>query len=541
MPEFSLRSIVLLTLLLLLCPPLLAGQEPADSTGAPTVRAIEIRRYDIFDPDESSGFIARMANGLHITTRSFVVDRELLFHAGQPWDSALVAETERNLRSLGLFRRVEIDSIRTDSGLIARVTTHDGWSTKADVRFRSTGGEVEYGIGITEDNVGGTATQASVRFRKNPDRTRLVFGFLQPRFILRTLRLGLEYEDRSDGRLFAAQVGKPFYSLAQKESLLLYVDTRDERILRFFNGEDDPSDSLRRNYTLVRVDGAIAPRADESGYTRLGFAGQVRRDDYRPEGLTGLAPARTVTGAAGPVIEWRQARFVVTEGFLGFAREEDVDVSNRVRLGLLAAPAAFGYDRDGLAPDLSVRLGTTLGPGFLFVDGHANGMFTSAGLDSGLVQVGATVAARPGRRHVAIVHAEAGWQKKPLPGEEFDLGLGVGPRAFRSHAFTGDRAFFLTGEYRYTVAEDLFDVVGVGLAGFVDHGGAWYSGSPRRSGWDAGVGLRLGASRAASVEAIRVDLARRFGNDAEGSGWVLVIGKGFTFSTRGGGVRAVAR
>ena len=39
----------------------------------------------------------------------------------------------------GVFRRVQIDSVRTDSGLTMRVVTKDGWSTRADWRFRSVG------------------------------------------------------------------------------------------------------------------------------------------------------------------------------------------------------------------------------------------------------------------------------------------------------------------------------------------------------------------------------------------------------------------
>jgi hypothetical protein len=47
------------------------------------------------------------------------------------------------------------------------------------------------------------------------------------------------------------------------------------------------------------------------------------------------------------------------------------------------------------------------------------------------------------------------------------------------------------------------------------------------------VGLRLGASRASDTEALRFDLARRFANDAEEAGWVVTVGKGFTFSPLG--------
>ena len=307
------------------------------------------------------------------------------------------------------------------------------------------------------------------------------------------------------------------------------AEDRDERILRFREGLPVATDTLSRRFTMVRGSAAWALRASSAGYLRLGLAGQVRRDDFVPEGTFVQFP-RTVTGTLGPYLVYNRARFLVTRGYAGFAREEDVDIGTTVRLGLLLAPDVFGYDRDGLGPSMTARVGAKIPTGFAYLDAVANGLYTSAGLDSGAVQLAATAVLQPGPRHVAVFHLEAGWLKNPVPGDEFDFGLGSGPRSFGSHAFTGDRSVFATAEYRLTVAEDLLGLMGLGVAGFVDHGGAWYAGSPRRLGWDAGVGLRLGANRASETDALRFDLARRFANDVEPSGWVLTVGKGFAFS-----------
>jgi len=59
---------------------------------------------------------------------------------------------------------------------------------------------------------------------------------------------------------------------------------------------------------------------------------------------------------------------------------------------------------------------------------------------------------------------------------------------------------------------------------------AWGDGSPQRTGKDGGVGPPLGGMRAASGKgATRIDLARRYANDAVTSQWVLSIGSGFAF------------
>ena len=515
----------------------LAAQVPADSAGrtaasaGDTLQAVQLDRRDIFDPDER-GWIARVANALHIQTRAATIRRELLFRSGEPYDSARVAESERNLRALGVFRRVKIDTVRTDSGLVARVLTKDGWSTKADWRFRSTGGEVAYTIGLVEDNLLGTASSAAVRYRKTPDRTSVTLGFRRPRLFAGRVGLAAAYEDRSDGRIGALAVEQPFYSLTSRFGFRVEGEDRDERVLQFFDGSNVARDTLSHRFSLARVSAAWAARASSEGYLRWGLQAQVRREDFRAEGST--APfGKTVTGAAGPYLTWSRANFLVTRGVAGFAREEDVDLGLTVRLGLMVAPKAFGYDRDGVGPSLAARAGARVPGGFGYLEALVSGLYDSAGLDSGSVQVAATAVLQPGPHQVGILHLESGWLKDPEPGAEFDLGLGLGPRAFRSHAFTGDRSYFGTAEYRLTIVDDFLGQLGLGVAGFVDHGGAWYSGQPRRSGWDAGVGLRLGASRSTDTDALRFDLARRFANDVQKAGWVVTVGKGFVFSPVG--------
>jgi hypothetical protein len=516
----------------LLGPLQLTAQIAADSTQpadpALVIRRVQLQRRDIFDPNERS-WLARLANKLHFQTRAAVIRRELLFRPGEPYDSALVAESERNLRALGIFRRVKIDSVRSDSGLDLRVLTKDGWSTQLDWRFRSTGGEVAFTIGVVENNLLGTASTAAVRYRDDPDRNSVAMSFRRRRLFAGTVGLALQYENRSDGRLGALAVERPFFSLTSPRAFRLEAEDREERVLRFREGLDQASDTLTRRFSLVRGLAAWALRASTAGYLRAGLAAQVRRDDTLRVGSTS-AFSETVTGSVGPYLVYNRARFLVTRGYAGFAREEDVDLGTTVRVGLQLAPKAFGYDRNGIAPEISGRIGAQLPGGFAYFDALANGLYNGAGLDSGAVQLATTVVLQPAGRHVAVLHAEGGWLEDPVPGEEFDLGLGSGPRAFGSHAFTGDRSIFVTAEYRYTMVDDLWGLLGLGIAGFVDYGGAWYSGSPRRTGWDAGVGLRLGASRSSDTPALRFDLARRFANDVEPAGWVLTVGKGFPFS-----------
>jgi hypothetical protein len=423
-----------------------------------------------------------------------------------------------------------VDSATTDSGFVVKVFAQDGWSTQADVRFRSAGKQTDWQLALIEKNLIGTATKFAIRYRHTPDRNQLGFQFLQPRLLARTVLLGLRYESRTDGKRGQVAIERPFFSLSDKAGVQTLLDVRNERVLQFRDGAAGAADSLRRRYAIGRVEMATALRRGNRGYLHLGLMGQVRREDYAP--WPSKQTSTTVTAAVGPFLEWRRANFVVTRGFSRLGQDEDVDVSNFMRLQAIAAPAFLGYDRDGIGLLAQVRGGTQLSKGFAWVDLRANGLYSSAGLDSGSVTVGATSVLVPTRRHLLIAHADIGWIKNQLPSSEFDLGFATGPRGFPIHAFTGNRTYFTTAEYRYIFGQDLFKALDLGVAGFVDHGGAWYEGDPRRTGTNLGLGLRLSASRAADANPTRLDLTYRLKNDRQKAGWVFVVASGLVFSTQ---------
>lgn len=500
-----------------------------DSLGRPIIKHIEVYRSDVFDSTEAKSFFPRLINGLHITTLPGVISREVLLQEGEPYDSAKAAETARNLRTLGIFRRVVVDTITTDKGLTLRVLAQDGWTTSADVRFRSAGSQTDWQLALIERNLLGTATRFATRYRHTPDRNQLGFQFLQPRLIKRVVSLGLRYETRSDGKRGQVAIERPFFSLSDKMGIETLLDIRNERVLQFRDGVGDPADSLRRKFVFAKVEWATAIHRGTKGYLRVGMLGQVRKDDYVPW-PTKTSPG-DVTGAVGGFLEWRRANFVVTRGFQRIARDEDVDVSKFARISVVAAPEFMGYHDDGIGAEAQLRLGTRLSKGFAWLDSRVNGVYTSAGLDSGSVTIGGTFVVTPQVRHNFIAHADIGWIKNPLPATEFDLGFAVGPRAFPIHAFTGNRTYFTTAEYRYIFGEDVMKALDIGVAGFVDHGGAWYATQERRTGTNVGIGLRLAASRGADANPTRLDLAYRFKNDQEKAGWVFVVASGLVFNT----------
>ncbi len=508
--------------------PAVALAQERDAPSPPTIDTIIVVTYDIFRPGEAqSNAVFRIMNALHFTTRPSVVRHELLLKQGEPYDSAKVAESERNLRARGLFRDVSIDSMTVGDKLNVLVETSDGWTTELVLNASFTGGEFTWALGGIERNFIGTGARVGVVYRDEPDRTalRLLGGMDR----IRGTRTGVSgfYDDLSDGNFGGWWAGVPYRSNSDRWAIDFPGQAGDQRILQFRDGDSLETYRRRLFWQLAAV--SYAPVAGPGGYLRLGAVAQVKREDYMVWTTDPSMVPDTVTGAVGLFVQAMKPRYMVVTHYNGFVREEDVDLSTRASLSLWLAPDAWGYERTGLAPGFELQAGTAIGRHFAKVSARGHGLYTSAGLDSGRVRVTGTAAARFFPRHTTVLHVQAGALKNVPPGSEFDLGHGFGPRAFEPHAFTGERMVWGILEHRAFLFDELFGLLGLGFAGFLDYGGAWFRGQPSRLGGDVGIGLRFGSTRSTGANVGRLDLAYRFGEGFQGSRWVVSFGQQFLF------------
>ena len=253
-----------------------------DSLGRPIIKYIQIRRSDIFDSTEAHGFLPKLMNGLHFMTSTSVISREILVKEGEPYDSADVAETARNLRTVGIFRRVQLDSGRAPTrGLVLRVFAQDGWSTQADLRFRSAGSQTDWQVALIEGTwsapLPGSRSATGIR----PTETSWTSSSSSP--------------DCWPARCCWGCATKPGATASgarwpSSDRSFLCV-TRPEFRPCSMSGTSGYSSSatvIRRSQRLVPAalrprEGGSRPRrfdASNRGYLRIGFNAQVRRDDY---------------------------------------------------------------------------------------------------------------------------------------------------------------------------------------------------------------------------------------------------------------------
>jgi hypothetical protein len=507
-----------------------AAQEPVAPT--PVIDSVAIVVHNVFTEQEAArSFVFRLMNSVRVSTREHVVERELLFEQGEPYDSARSEETERNLRALRLFREVSVDTVRLDGRLVARVNTRDAWSTRAILHFSgATDGTWTGKFGVRETNLLGTGNLVHAAYRKEVDRDGLELQGQINRFITSQIDAGGFYFGLSDGKSGSWWGGDTWKSFDDRRYAVYRGEAAARRILRYrIPDAANPDTTFYWRRALVnRLTGAIATMASPAAYLRIGVLAEVRDEEYMLLRDTAQIIPDTVKAFVGVFGEYRRARFQIFRYLNGFA-EEDIDLSPRVTVRFNFAPAGFGYESTGVGPGVVLAAGAPVGRGFVHGSVGASGLFNGAGLDSGRVVVRVTAAQKPAARHATIVHLQAGIIENPPPGGEFDLGFSVPPRSFEPHSFVGTHMVWGTAEHRWYALNGIFDVLGLGLAAFIDYGGAWYTDQDARRGGNVGIGLRTGRRLGSVANTGRFDLGYRFGEDVVGNRWVLSVGTGFAF------------
>jgi len=490
---------------------------------AQTIDTIIIDNGNVFhgNAEGAPQFVAKLANALHMRTRQWVIRRRLLLDKGDKLDAARLEETERALRGLGVFRFVRVDTLRLPRGshgaggpddpLAVEVVTADGWSTQPQASYTRSAGDVAWGVGFIERNFLGTATELDLNYDKNPDRSRFDFGFANPYFIARRARAMLHYSHLSDGRAGGWDLGLPFYETVAPYSLETYGEAARQRVLRYADGV--LQDSAVHHVFRMGLSGGIATHATTRDYIHLIATAEWRRENI-DSFYAGPVPYSTFTTLWAGVAIGR-VRFRVLEQFNSYSRREDVDLSPTLNVSAVFE-SGVGYEASGQMAAI-------------WKGGFARFRVEGNGLDSTRIRGGVTVVSQNLRRHTFIGHFEVGSLYRPKIGSEFNLWVEQrGPRLYGIHDFTGTRMAWLVLEDRILVAEEVAGLMGIGLAPFLDYGGAWYGTDSRLRG-DVGLSLRFGPTRAVRGEAGEIAFGYRFGEGVPGKRWAFTLRKGIAF------------
>jgi len=541
------------------------------------IRSIKIQIAEVFE--DTSSLVYRAANGVKIQTREDVVRRELLFKEGDPYIPFKLQDTARNLRLLRYLRAVEVLPTFDGDAVDVLVKVQDTWTLVPFLSYSAGTGGRNRGIGLTDSNLAGTAARIDTRYEEEYTRQSYGVVYNDPQFLGSRKNFVVGASDRSDGRTYQLGGGLPFRGLMQRDAWRMDLSGADTigRLFRagaeeyIFRQHLDDFSALytfagptkafleeSQNYTGIYRGQKILSQRFSVGYRYEGASFyQADADDYRDLNLDPAEvsndPARlpNLRRFSGPVFQYQniQPNFMTLNYIDRFDRPEDYNLGDESLFNLHIAPRSLGSDRNALIPSFNRSRGWRFSDhSMLRGEIGGSGRWEDDRLANTLL--------RTEVKHYAIL-GNWFWGEQYLGkhtlatnffidfGENLDgdrqlpLGADTGLRGYEAFTFDGDKRLVLNFEERAHLVDDVFQLVSLGTALFVDVGAASREslGAMVRDDMygDVGFGLRFCFPRSSGGGVVRIDVAFPLRDGPDGSGAFeprVVLAAGQLFGAR---------
>ena len=487
------------------------------------IAEVRIRNENIFNPDKpgENNWVFRLANKLHIATRTRVIERQLLFKPGDVFSPELIEESARLLRTNDYLYDVAIQpKLRPDGKVEVDVVTRDVWTLQVGAGFSRAGGENTTTFELEDTNFLGTGKEVTLSRIATLDRTSNLFRYRDANLLGKRWSLTLSYAENSDGGRERFELERPFYSLDARWTAGLRA-LHDDRVERLFKS-GKPTDGFRHELSTIDVFGGFSPGLVDGVTRRYRFGFSFSEDDFtRAPGLPrGLVPSDRTLAYPWVSYESVENRFVVEHDFDRIDRSEDVHVGRQWS-------ALLGYSTQSLGGGDNLWIAQTAGSA-AFRPGSRQMIRTNFGASTRWGTDGAENLVAGGRiryyarnfggRHLFYAALGADLAYKLDDEDQLLLGGDSGLRGYPVRYQAGDRRLLLTVEQRFFTGIELFHLVHLGGAVFFDAGHAWFVSSHGNLGSrspaaedtilrDIGLGLRLGSSRSSRGAVVHLDAA----------------------------------
>ncbi len=511
---------------------------PAPRKGEPIVK-IQIETHNVFDLDKPGESIPpfHWANAIHIVTKEKVVRREVLFSEGDPYDPALLQETERNLRALPFIRKAEVIGVETSSGCVVVVRTWDSWTIQVTATFNRAGGVNQTRAGLAEGNLLGRGKTAGVLYSGPGPDTDRTLNYRDPQVLNQHLVYELSAGESNLTRHYSTSLTKPFYASIARYSLAgggNYVEDRST-----IYGDVTPVGTVARRTYAANLTYGYALAATTRKTNRLSLSLVHDHADFMPAPGESALFIPDETQHTGAQVSWdfQELDFIKQRRIQKLSREEDINMGFGMTPILTYAPRSAELGTTGalLNPRLELRKGfsSELGQIVLF-KGDYSSNYVNGGNGMRLASIDAQYYCRYFPRHTAAAHVEFvhGWR---LDGaDQLTLGEDTGLRGYRAGQFQGNRLLLLNAEDRIFLVDNLWKLVDAGAVVFVDSGYVWPANrafAPSDLKTSYGFGLRIGATRSSDNEPVRIDVAHAVNDNHFPSRWTISIQTGRAFGS----------
>jgi hypothetical protein len=523
---------------------ILAGDH--EGLNGKTIRSIIVQVDEIFD-EPNLGYLYRTANSLKVETREQIIRAELLFKEGDAYDSFVIAESERHLRNVGYLRRVNITPITVaydEVDLLVRV--QDTWTLILKTSFSSGDGRDRLRIGLAENNLLGYGQNLEFLYEKDDSRDTFELSYAIPALLGTRNDLAIALFSRSDGERVLFQAGAPFRSLVEKTSWGFDMDLAD--IIGRLYEDGDERFIFRENRRNFRADYALSHGSPEYHVRRyyLGFDlldsdfSQAQQKDFDDLDLnpgeleSDIRLVPEDRRFSGPSLRYQSVRpdYISMSYIDRFNRIQDYNLGEVFYFGAHLAPKALGSNVNALRLSASRVQGWKLSNSS-FVKGEL-GVGTRAETDGftdslfrGEVRYYNVLGPQFAGglflgNHTLAFSMVADYGKDLDRDREFLMGADNFLRGYKARTFTGDKRFAVNLEDRVHLVDEVFRLISLGAAFFIDAGGASSRGFDdlfaNRFYSNIGAGLRFSFPRSSVGRVIRLDVALPLRDGPDGSG-----------------------
>jgi len=524
------------------------------------IRKITIKVGDIFE--DSSGPYG-LVNSLKIQTAESVIRTELLFREGDTFDPYLIKQSARNLRLQRFLRQIKITPTFDGDAVDVVVEARDSWTLIPYISYSSGTGQRNRGIGISEGNLLGRATRLETRYEQNATRNSFGAAIQDPQFLGTRHNFLLGASDRSDGTTTRFGYGLPFRSLMQREAWSfdgsgadtvgrLWSAGKEDYIFRqhlnnfdalyTFAGpsarpaqEDDPYTGIYKGQWVLSQRYSVGYSYSDATFLQADL--QDYKDlDLDPSTVSNN-PADLATDRrfSGPLFQYQtiQPEFISMNYIDRFDRVEDYNLGDESLVNMQIAPRYIGSRDNSVIATFNRSMGwKTSNSAFLRgeVGGASRYDHTDGELQNTLLRTEWKAYSVMGDlymgerffgRHTFASQFYIDFGEKLDKDRQLLLGADNGLRGYEINTFAGDKRMVLNLEERAHLADDIFQLVSLGTAFFVDVGGATSNAlgdllTTDLYG-DAGFGFRFCFPRASGGGIARIDVAFPFRDGPDGS------------------------
>jgi hypothetical protein len=477
------------------------------------IRIVNEDVFDLNDPAENNALF-RLANRLHIQTRSSVIRGSLLFKRGDPVSVRVMDETERLLRARRYIFDVRLRPVMYRDGVVdIEVMTRDTWSLDPGISVGRSGGATSSSVVLREYNLLGTGVSLSLGHSRNVDRSGNEFQFQYDRAFDGWTTLSYSQADNSDGKRRAASLWRPFYALDTRWAAGAMASTED-RVDSVY-GAGIVTSQYRHRQGLGEVFGGWSGGL-VGGWTQRYTVGVQARDDVYKIEPGVLAPRQLPPDQkmVAPFVRFE----VIEDEFHRLSNRNQIGRPEFFAMGLASvlqlgrATTGMGSSRNAWVISGSVSKGFEPRPQHeLLTSASLSGQYGAGRLLQHSLNASARYYLPLTARYLLYGSAAIDVVKTPDLSERPTLGGDTGLRGYPLRYQTGERRAVFTGEFRGYSDVYLFHLFRIGGAAFYDLGRAWGAadGNAANPRWlsDVGVGLRIFNVRAAFGNVLHLDLA----------------------------------